>query len=106
MAGAIVVTKGSVVSMGTFNFNYIIESTRDFFPPEQSELCKQIYHPHDEEYVMAIGFLEPGAEHLKAFLSATEAAYKHAMETDREHTPDLIWQEVIERLRADPRSQE
>jgi hypothetical protein len=68
MAGAVIVSEDSGVSMSSVIFDHIIEKIRDEFSDEEAVQLLPVFYPYDEEGMMFISLKGANVTDFNAFL--------------------------------------
>lgn len=102
MAGAIIISAGSAVSMGSPAFDHILEATRAQFAPSEKAIMEALYRPYDHEGMMFLSLDDATPEVLQAFARATTSAMA-ASAASGSDWPQTLWKELCERLSSDAR---
>jgi len=103
MAGAILISENSTISLGSIEFFYIIDTIKKFFKEEDLIFMKEIYSTVEEAGMYAISLLDENTDCFKAFFSATMLAYESEVNIGASSAHLTTWKKLIDALSVDER---
>lgn len=101
MAGSILINWGGGVALNGFGYDRIVEAVRKHLDTKSEIATKSIFEPNDLEGMSFISLIEADPQTFQSFQRAAVAAYEEAT-LNRETFAE--WDELMQRLRDDPRS--
>lgn len=103
MAGAILITEESVLSLSSIEFFYIIDTIRKFFNERDAEVVNEIYSPVDSAGMTYISLIDESTAYFNAFFNATLLAYASEVKNGVASFRQDTWKDLISSLKLDSR---
>jgi hypothetical protein len=102
MAGAVIVSEESGVSISSVIFDHIVEKIRDEFSDAEAVQLLPVFYPYDEEGMMFISLKGASVAEFNAFVGAAGRAKEKDLASNSQ-APIEAWAELHETLQNDLR---